>query len=336
MNKLKEYFYHIPTAFVFFLVAYYFEISGLVSLILSYIFYGTILYIIHLSISKIRKKEPKKYKEYFYKFIYRFSIFIIILLGVLWYIVYHNNYLHPADMPLYTISNWEKIVKFQAMSHIGSQSFYNEVRNEIKKSKSEDFVLFYEWVKPGTEESMQEFNQAIWIQFDENTYHNFSKLYWLVAQDNEIFLNIVNNLDYNIDLDIDTIMDIYEVHPDRVSQAENSEVLNLSDDIMDKLADLWDKELKILIEINRAMLNIIIKNEEIQQAILDQAGNQTLFDVILDDRNKLLANEIINSKFKKIHITYWLMHFAWVLEILREDDPNWKIVDTTYLYPIKD
>jgi hypothetical protein len=34
-------------------------------------------------------------------------------------------------------------------------------------------------------------------------------------------------------------------------------------------------------------------------------------------------------------MTYWLLHFNWVLKLLQKNDPSWKIIETKYLYPIK-
>ncbi len=53
--------------------------------------------------------------------------------------------------------------------------------------------------------------------------------------------------------------------------------------------------------------------------------NTDLFEVILQDRNIHLANEIEKTKHKKIIITYGLMHFKWTLDLLKQQDPNWKI-----------
>jgi hypothetical protein len=47
-------------------------------------------------------------------------------------------------MPLYTISNGEKIIKFEAMIHIGTPNFYKSVQKNIRKSKEEGYVLFFE------------------------------------------------------------------------------------------------------------------------------------------------------------------------------------------------
>jgi hypothetical protein len=34
-------------------------------------------------------------------------------------------------------------------------------------------------------------------------------------------------------------------------------------------------------------------------------------------------------------MTYWLLHFKWVLELLKEKDSKWEIISTSNLYPIK-
>jgi hypothetical protein len=47
-------------------------------------------------------------------------------------------------MPTYTISNGEKIVIFQAMSHIASQNFYDTVKKNIFTAKSDDYVYYFE------------------------------------------------------------------------------------------------------------------------------------------------------------------------------------------------
>ena len=54
--------------------------------------------------------------------------------------------------------------------------------------------------------------------------------------------------------------------------------------------------------------------------------NKKIFDVIIWKRNEFLANEIQKSNDKKIYVTYWLLHFDWVLKLLQAKDPNWKII----------
>jgi hypothetical protein len=49
----------------------------------------------------------------------------------------------------------------------------------------------------------------------------------------------------------------------------------------------------------------------------------------------VLSEKIINSNDNKIYITYWLLHFKWVFDILQKNDKNWKIIEVSELYPIQ-
>jgi hypothetical protein len=242
-------------------------------------------------------------------------------------------------MPEYTISNWTKTVTFQAMSHIWTDKFYKQIIENIKKHKNNWGIYFYEWVKPWTKESLEKFNNAIWIKFDEDLYKNFSKLYWVKNQDNREFLWLINNKDYNIDLNMDEIVKIYE---EKISTNTNSwEIfkskvpVDANKIILESLASLNDKELKILVYINQAILNFIIWNKSTQDFLTKNFTNTDLFDVILWKRNEILATNILNSDSNDIYITYWLLHFDWVLKLLKSFDKKWQIIQTRNLYPIK-
>jgi hypothetical protein len=52
-----------------------------------------------------------------------------------------------------------------------------------------------------------------------------------------------------------------------------------------------------------------------------------LFEIILEWRNKILTDEILKSKYDKIYITYWKMHFQWVLKLLQKQNPKWHITN---------
>ena len=96
-----------------------------------------------------------------------------------------------------------------------------------------------------------------------------------------------------------------------------------------------NKELKILRYINKGLLNFIIESDATKNLVLDNFSNKTLFKIILDKRNDVISDKIVNSEHKKIYITYWLLHFEWVLKNLQKDDKKWKVTKTKYLYPIQ-
>jgi hypothetical protein len=78
-----------------------------------------------------------------------------------------------------------------------------------------------------------------------------------------------------------------------------------------------------------------MNNDSILESMSNTFADKELFEVILWERNKVLVNAIETSKYDKIFITYWLLHFKWVYEFLKESDNNWEIIETKYLYPIK-
>jgi hypothetical protein len=78
-----------------------------------------------------------------------------------------------------------------------------------------------------------------------------------------------------------------------------------------------------------------MNNDSILEKMSDTFADKELFEVILWERNKVLANAIQTSEYNKIFVTYWLLHFKWVYELLKQNDNNWQITETKYLYPIR-
>jgi len=313
----------------FYLNSFYWAISLIGTLLIYYI----IAFLIYVWWKKLRKKDYIDYREFAIWFLYKISLFTLILSTILWSFAYFENEISPAPMPRYVISNGDKEVVFQAMSHIWSKEFYNTIRKDLIDYKSASGVYFYEWVRPWSEKNKKDFNKAIWIKFDKWLYKKFSKLYGVEYQDNTIYYNLVNNLDFNVDLSIDDIMNLYNKDPQKTKSL--TPPIDATKTITDTLTSLNDRELQILVYVNQAILNFIIKSDWLKDVITTNFANKKLFDVILWERNKVVSNTIIKSKYKKIYITYWLLHFKGVLELLKQNDSKWKIIDIRRLYPIK-
>ena len=305
--------------------------------LLSLSIYTLFFYLIHYIWVRMNKTIVIPFPQFMNYFLWKASLFILFIILLILWLSYLSNSIFPATMPEYTITNWVKTVKFQAMSHIATQKFYNNVKSNLIKYKKEWWVYFYEWVKPGTKENTEKFNNAIWVKFDKNLYANFSKLYWVTNQDNREFLWLVNNLDFNVDINIDEIVKLYEqkILTKKSTEYKNKVPLDVNKVIIETLSNLNEKEVKILVYINQAILNFIISNDTTKNFLTDKFSNKDLFDVILWERNKVIVNAIDKSKYKKIYMTYWLLHFKWVLKLLQEKDSKWKIISTSNLYPIK-
>lgn len=307
--------------------------------ILSLCLYTLFFYFLHFIWIKIRNKQIRYFPDFMNYFLQRVSVFLIFITILFAWWAYLLNEVFPAPMPEYTISNWTKTVKFQAMSHIWTKNFYDTVIGNLTEHKKNWWVYFYEWVKPWTNENLEKFNQAMWMNFDDDLYANFSKLYWVVNQDNRNFIWLVNDLDFNIDLNMDQIVTLYEEKinskEDPTDVYENKLPVDANKVIIETLAWLNDKQLKILVYVNQAILNFIVWSDSTQNFLTDNFANKDLFDVILDERNQVLSDAIIKSEYNNIYITYWLLHFDWVFKILQEKDPKWQIISVNNLYPIK-
>ncbi|MDD3144875.1 MAG: hypothetical protein PHV23_02070 [Candidatus Gracilibacteria bacterium] len=322
---------------IFSSISYYFNsIIGILDFFVSIGFYTILFYTFHILWRKFKKEEITDSLEYMKNFIFRISIFILVTTSILGGFTYLSNEVFKAKMPEYTISNGEKTVVFQAMVHIASKSFYDKIIENLTKFKQDGGVYFFEGVKPGTEENMNAFNDAIGIQFESDLYENFSKLYGVTFQKPEDFLGLVNDLDFNVDLNINQIVELYNEKNIRSGEqkAKYSPPLDANKEILNTLASLNDRELKVLVYLNQAILNLIIGSDSLQSVLSENFNNEMLFDVILNGRNKVLVDEISKSEYNKIYITYGLLHFKGVLEQLQKQDPRWQIVGTRYLYPI--
>ena len=337
--NLKNKIYYFSIWLTLFLIYFVSSFSWIFSFIIFTIFYSSLSYIFYFIYKKIRKQKLLNYKNFLIEFLKKISLSFVILVIFVASFSYYNNELYPAKLPQFTITNWKKIVVFQGMSHIWTKKFYEKIKNEIIKYKKKWFVYFYEWVKPSKDKkTWEDFNKALWIKFDKDTYKYFSKLYWVTNQDNRIFLWLVNNKDFNVDLSLDEIMQEYEkINKNSKNKIQNKQkIIDISQEVNKNLASLNPRELKILRYINRAFLNILLKNNNLQDLIMQNFTNKKLFKIILNKRNKNLAENIINSKYDKIFITYWLLHFDWVFKILKENDSSWRIKDIKFFYPIKD
>jgi len=312
------------------------QYAGVLQTFLTLSVYGMVLYSIHYFWRTFRKKSIMDFNEFMINFALSASSFIIIISASLGYFWYYHNIKNPLTIEQYTISNGEKTVVFQNMIHIASQNFYDTVAQEITKYKQDWYVYFFEWVRMWSQESNEAFDKALWVEFDENLYNNMSKLYWLVPQDNSKFLGLVNDKDFNIDTNMDQIIWEYEtIKTQKNIEKEYTAPVDISSQTVETLANLQGRELQILVFINQALLSAMTKNDALVNTIQTNFWNQELYDVILNGRNKIVAKEIIESEYDKIFATYWALHFDGILKILQENDENWKIVDTKYLYPFQ-
>jgi hypothetical protein len=127
-------------------------------------------------------------------------------------------------------------------------------------------------------------------------------------------------------------MTLYESADAKQKTAPKS-VADLDTLIINELASMSEKKLKILVYLNQAIMSFLIKSDFLKHTLMNEFGNKALFDVILRKRNEILVQEIEKSTYTDIFITYGLLHFDGVFEILHKKDPRWRIIKTEHFYP---
>ena len=294
------------------------------------VLYSVILFLIYALWKFLHGREQAHFFLFFISFLYRVSVLLAITILIIWtFVVYHNE-LRPAQFPLYTLSNWERTLKFQTVSHIASSSFYLQIRDSIKQAKDQDFVLLFEGVRPWSEANMEAFNRALWINFSDTLYENFSRLYGVTSQDNMMFLWLWETADINVDLDIDTIMDLYrEKKWEAYNPESTGDILQVDDEIIRVLADIQARELAVLQYFNQALLNFFMKQSRLQWFILERTS-MDIFSVILWERDQYIAEFISESEYEKMFALYGKLHFEGILRELKLRDMRWEIVDVEY------
>lgn len=313
---------------LWFFFSFTFYISWIISLfksILNLIIIVLLFLWFYIVIKKIfRSKIILTPKEFISRIVFIYSIIIFLVASSIGYFAYYFNEKSPAYLPEYTLTNWEKTVVFQWMMHIWWENFYNQVSKNLENYRKKDFVHFFEWVKPGSEENMKELNKALWFEFDKNLYPNISKLLWISFQDYEKIMWKITEKDINVDISIDEIIEEYKKL--KTSETiENNEIIQTSKEMENLLQKTNQRELKLINYLAKAFINAMLSSEENLKNLSSWWENQEIMKAILDKRDKHLAEEIQKSEYQKIYVTYGLLHFNWVLKNLQERDKNWKI-----------
>ncbi|MBW7954585.1 hypothetical protein H3C61_02105 [Candidatus Gracilibacteria bacterium] len=331
--------------FLILILSGYFYISGIIGVVgfsLALFIYSVFFYILYYFLKKFKDKNYtffsyQNYNVFLNYFLNRIVALIVTLFVIIGGFAYYENDISPATIPVYKITNGDKTVIFHGMSHIGTKDFYNKVKENIKKYKKLGYTLYFEGVRPGNEQNHKDFDNALGVKFDEKTYDSFSKLYGLVNQDNSIFLNLVNNKDINVDVSMDDIMEKYNniKQTSGLQNRQYNQPIDINDVVVRELSKLNPKELELFRYVNKSFINFILKSEEIQSTIQNNFSNKELFEVILDERNKVIADKIIHSEDKNIIATYGLLHFKGIFELLKQNDVKWRIEKIDYLYPLK-
>jgi hypothetical protein len=244
----------------------------------------------------------------------------------------------PTTMPLATLSNGKKTVVFQGMQHIGSEQFYKSVVFDLEQALVDGYTLFYEGVKPSPEvPGADEWFSKAMVGGSGDLNKNYStlaescgikfQLDYFRPMEAAIKANPERHVRADVDhaemkAEYDRLVAADPSYADAVA-AENAKGENTVGgfDPFSLFALVHEKGTK-----EQSRLAGIACRGVINFATSLSGGDDSPKErIILDYRNKRLAEFISQSPADKIYITYGAAHLPGMFKDLQAIDPAWKL-----------
>jgi hypothetical protein len=247
----------------------------------------------------------------------------------------------PSTMPLATLTDGKKTVVFQGMQHVGSERFYKSVVYDLEKALTEGYNLYYEGVQPSPEQPELE----TWFNNMASGGKDLSGAYKQLADTCGLHFQ----LDYFAVLEADA-----KSHPerhrradvtyremkdeyDRLAAADPSFAKDFEEETVGKAnsgsGDILDTAMSALdtpSESQKKQMGFICRGLINMSSITKGVGGHAKGRVILDFRNKRLAEMIDTTPDSKIYVTYGAAHLPGLIAELQKRNSAWKIVSTTW------
>ena len=274
-----------------------------------------------------------------------------LLLGVLvaapFYYLMVVTDTRPATVPQVALSNGDKRVVFQGMQHIGSEHFYQAVIYDVEKALSEGYVIYYEGVQTPTPESQaffEKLSQALVGGSDlSGTYKSIGEICGMTFQLDYFGLLEADKAEHpgrHVVADVDALE--LKAEYERLMRDDPAFAAAHADDFQPKPTTSDNAMVPALIA--------WLKNGSPSQRMLGGVACRGFFTlaqptgdeppghmepVILDFRNRALAQRIMQSTDDRIFITYGAAHLPGLVAELRKIDPRWTVGSVKWLRTIE-
>lgn len=269
-----------------------------------------------------------------------FTLSIILAAPIYYFALYTD--LEPMTVPQATLSNGSKTVVFQGMAHVGSESFYKGVVYDLEKALSEGYVLYYEGVQSSPDGEAW-FSKHLAGGGDLNTnYQLLSDICGLNFQLNYFGLlqsDMAEHPDRHVQADVSTADMMHEY--DRLMQADPVFAASQTADTTDGAASasMTDSVAGIVSWLQQASPDLrrlagTVCRGYLSMAFSKKSAPEEMDKVVVDFRNRSLADRIERDSHQKIYITYGADHLHGLLAMLQADDPAWTIQSLKWLRPI--
>lgn len=252
------------------------------------------------------------------KSIKRISIALTVAILIVAMLSWSLGLFNPVTVNRYTIENGSKIIIFQEMRHVGRTEFYKTVHEDILNYKKNNFIYIYEGI----------FDIPSHYYF--NTYPVFPDSFFM---EQPLNLGNINENDINADFSLDIIESKiqeklllkefnFQSNEKFIPKTENGVSFYEYLEEKNKIDPVKYTENNI-IRI-RYFLNLL---KLFPDEYVREKTKTVDTSIIIDERDQLILDAIIESKKNKFFIQYGERHFDGFYKRLKKHNKNWQITN---------
>lgn len=225
------------------------------------------------------------------------------------------NHIGISDKKVSTrfITSDEKQIVFIPMHHIGKKEFYRNVRHMADSFLAMDYQIFFETVrKEGLRDSSHK----------DTIYRKVRKLLgvdFVTIANNGGYIDTVNNKIFGKKLKYISKHDLINQPRGLLLNLDSQRVNNVDADIVELISASEEKYSPIILEKYDFETPF---GQKYKPDIKKEMKNYFL----LEYRNKIVSDAVLNSPYKKILIVYGAKHFEGILQNLQKANKSYKEV----------
>lgn len=248
----------------------------------------------------------------------------------------------PLTVPQAVITNGQKTIIFQGMTHVGTEAFYKSVIYDLQHAIGDGYVIYYEGVRPDPA-GEKWFSETLANGGDLSAeYSKLGEVCGLSFQGDYFKLlssDMREHPERHVAADVSTLEMKQEYErmiasdksfAERVEKAaaEKRNKGEASDTFAKFLNWSQDGEAS-----HRALGGIVCRGA--MNLILARKAPSDMDPLVLDYRNRMLVDRILSDQRPRIYVNYGSGHLPGILKLLQASDPRWKVVSIKWMRTIE-
>lgn len=251
----------------------------------------------------------------------------------------------PAIVPTVTLSNGPRTIVLQGMQHVGAERFYQAVIYDLEKALADGYALAYEGVSDSDPEADAWFRQSLSGGKDlGDNYRQLGKacgLSYQIDYFGPVVADAKAHPERHVTMDVNTraMKDEY----DRLMRSDPSFATAMRERDAEKSDDVDDapdfitrfiarqnggdsRQSTLVGTLCRGVMTVVMRRSS-----LDGSGGMDA--VVLDFRNRYLAQQLLKDPRQKIYVTYGAAHLLGVMELMKRE-PGWTVESIKWMRTI--